>query len=212
MITSSTRRAVLVVAVIAFFVSRAAAQSDQAFASALGQSPAGLATIADLKAKPQKPATTPPKAPSAPDAVWQKVLEAVKADGKFIAGAGPMPSMFSIQDSTGDPKANHAKQHITVVGMLNEEEQFEAMGVMLVAQTFKLDPKDGNTTVDQWAFEVDIYGEVGNAVHVVVIKSSDGKVISATPEKLNPADPKIQAQYDMMLKHWAERTPAGVQR
>ncbi|MEQ1918956.1 MAG: hypothetical protein ABL955_07125 [Elusimicrobiota bacterium] len=209
MITLSLRRAGLAAAVIASLSLRASAQSDAAFASALGEAPAGLATMAQLKTKPQKPAAVPVKPPSAPDAVWEKVLETVKKDGVYRAEAGPMPGMFSIEDSSGDVKANHTMQGITVLGLLNEEEKFEPMGVMLISQDFKLDTKSGNMNVDQWAFEVDVYGQVENAVRIVVVKSPDGKTVSATPEKLNPADPKIQAQYDTMLKHWAERKPKG---
>ena len=210
MIHSSLRRAGLAVAVIASLSFRAAAQSDASFASALGEAPSGLATLAQLKAKPQKPAAPQVKPPTASDAVWQKVLEAVKKDGKYTPEAPPiMPGSFSLEDTTGDPKADHTTQTITVLGLLNEEEQFEAMGVMIVIQDFKIDPKNGNMTADQWAFETDVYGEVANAIHIVVVKSPDGKTVSTTPEKLNPSDPKIQAQYDAMLKHWAERKPKG---
>jgi len=209
MITLSLRRAGLAAAVIASLSIHASAQSDSAFATALGAIPSGLATMAQLKTKPQRPDAPAVKPPSASDAVWQKVLETVKNDGVYKPEAGQMPGMFTIEDSAGDVKANHTMQAISAVGLLNEEEKFELMGVMLIIQDFKLDAKSGNMTVDQWAFEVDVYGQVGNAVHVVVVKSPDGKTVSATPEKLNPADPKIQAQYDTMLKHWAERKPKG---
>lgn len=209
MITLSLRRAGLAAAVIASLSLRASAQSDAAFASALGEIPSGLATLAQLKAKPQKPAAPAVKPPSAPNAVWQKVLETVKNDGVYKAEAGQMPGMFTIEDSAGDAQADHTMQGITVLGLLNDEEKFEPMGVMLIIQDFKLDAKSGNMTADSWAFEVDVYGQVGNAVHIVAVKSPDGKTVSATPEKLNPADPKIQAQYDTMLKHWAERKPKG---
>ena len=209
MIHSSLRHAAPLLVLLSALPLRAVAQSDAAFASALGEAPAGIATLAQLKAKPQKPAAPTVKPPSAPDAVWQKVLEAVKNDGKYKPESGPMPGMFTIEDTVGDAKADHSMQGITVLGLLNDDEKFEAMGVMLILKDAKLDAKSGNMSVDQWAFEVDIYGEVGNAVHIVSIQTPDGKIVSSTPEKLNPADPKIQAQYDAMLKHWAERKPKG---
>ncbi len=209
MITLSLRRAGLAAALIASLSIHASAQSDAAFASALGETPSGLATLAQLKAKPQKPAAPTVKPPSAPDAVWQKVLETVKKDGEYKPEAGQMPDMFVIEDSSGDEKADHTLQAISVLGQLNDDEKFEPGAVMLVIQDFKLDTKTGNMTGDSWAFKVDVYGQVGNAVHVVIVKSPDGKVVSATPDKLDPADPKIQAQYDTMLKHWAERKPKG---
>lgn len=208
MIPSYMRRALLVLAVIAFIISRASAQSDAAFSAALQAGAPSPAQFAQLKAKPRKPAA-PPAAPSAPEAVWQKVLETVKRDGEYKPGVGPMPSVFSIDDSTGDPKAAHVENSIAVLGMINDDEQFEAMGAIFVVKSFTIDPKDGNWRIDQWMFMTDIYGEVGDGGHAVVIQTPDGKTVTAVPEKLNPSDPKIQKQYDAMLKHWAERTPKG---
>ena len=204
----SLSRAALAAAVISSFGVRAAAQSDAAFASSLGEAPSGLAAMARFKAKPQKPAAAP-KPPAANDAVWQKVLETVKRDGVYKPGAGPLPGAFTIDDSTGDPKGAHVEHSVAVLGMVNEEELFEAMGAIFVVKSYTIDPKDGNWRVDQWMFMTDIYGEVGDGGHGLVIQTPDGKTLSATPEKLNPADPKIQAQFNAMLKHWAERAPKG---
>lgn len=209
MITSSLRRAGLAVAVIASLSLRAAAQSDAAFASALGETPSGIATVTKLKAKPQKPAAPEVKPPSAPDAVWQKVLEAVKTDGKYRPQTGQMPGSFSLEDVDGDAKADHTTYNIIVLGMLNEEEQFQAMGAMLIVTEFKLDPKSGNFTLDQWGFETDIYGQVADIGQGTVVKTPDGKVVSTSHATIDPADPKIQAKFDSVLKHWAERKPKG---
>lgn len=208
MIPSYLRRALLVLAVIAFIVSRASAQSDAAFSAALQAGAPSPTQFAQIKAKPQKP-VAPPTAPSAPEAVWKKVLETVKRDAEYKPGVGPMPSLFSIEDSTGDPKGEHVKQAISVLGMLNEEEQFVAMGVIMVFAESKLNAKDGNYHVEQWVFQTDIYGDVGEAAHGVIIMSPDGKPLGSKRSALDPADPKIQKRYDAMLKHWAERTPKG---
>ncbi len=210
MIPSYLRRALLVLAVIAFVIARASARtgSDAAFSSALTEGAPLPAQFAALKAKPRKPAA-PPAAPSAPEAVWQKVLETVKRDAEYTPGAGPMPSAFSIEDSTGDPKGAHVKHAITVLGMINDEEQFEAMGAIIVFMESKLNAKDGNYHVEQWMFQTDIYGDVGDVGHGVIVKSPDGKPLGSTNSALDPADPKIQKQYDALLKHWAERTPKG---
>jgi len=208
MIPSTVRRALLVLAVIAFLVSRASAQTDAAFAAALQQGAPTAVQFAQAKAKPQKPAPAP-KAPVAADAVWQKVLETVKRDGVYKPGEGPLPSAFTIDDSTGDPKAAHVERSVAVLGMINDDEQFEAMGAIFVVKSYTLDPKDGNWRVDQWMFMTDIYGEVGDGGHGLVIQTPDGKTVSAVPEKLSPSDPRIQAQYDAMIKYWAERAPKG---
>lgn len=208
MIPYSIRRALLVLAAAAFMISRAAAQTDAAFSSALQAGAPSPAQFAKIRAKPQKPAPAP-KAPAANDAVWQKVLETVKRDGVYKPGAGPLPGAFTIDDSTGDPKAAHVERSVAVLGIVNDEELFEAMGAIFVVKSYTLDPKDGNWRVDQWMFMTDIYGEVGDGGHVVVVQTPDGKTVSATPEPLNPADPRIQTQLDAMLKHWAERAPKG---
>lgn len=158
----------------------------------------------EAKAAPQKPAAGP-KAPSAPEATWAKIVAAVKKDGKYKPEAGMMPGRFSLEDSTGDVKGDHTVQSISFLGMLDEDEKFEALGAMLVIKVYTLDPKDGNFHIDMWMFQTDVYGEVANAGHGVLVTSPDGKTVSQTPDQLNPADPKIQAQYDLMLKHWAER-------
>lgn len=207
---SPLRRAGVLALVVVSVGLRASAQgSDARFAAALD--PHDLQVPAQLRALPQRPvpgAAAKPKGPVANDAVWQKVLETVKRDGKYKAGMGGfVPATFSIEDTNGDAKADHQTRGITFLGMINDDEKFEAMGGMMVFMDFKLDPKDGNFHVEQWLFEVDLYGEVQNAGHGVVITTADGKKISATPEKLNPADPKVQAQYDSMLKYWAERQP-----
>ena len=205
--TLSLRRAGIALVVVAAVSIQAAASSDDAFSSDLGDIRAPLATAGKSKAKPQIPAA--PKAPSAPDAVWRKVLEAVKNDGQYRPEAGQMPGAFSLSDVVGEPKGDRVVWKIAVLGMLNEDEQFEAMGAILVAKEYTLDAKDGNWHIDQWLFQTNIYGDVMNAGHGVVIQSPDGKPVSAVPDQLNPADPKIQAQYDAMLKHWAERKPEG---
>ncbi len=211
MIPSPLRRAALVLAIVAFLVVRAAAQtgSDAAFASALEQGAPSFATMAQAKGRRQKPVTPAPKALSAPKDVWEKVLETVKTDGKYRPGNFLMPGSFSIEDSTGDPKTDSTMRRITVLGMINEEDQFEAMGAMIVAVEAKLDPTDGNLHVDNWMFSTDIYGEVGEIAHGTVIKSPDGKIVGTKRETVDPADPKTKAQFDAMLKYWAERTPKG---
>lgn len=207
MTTSTLRRALLVLAVVAFAISRASAQTDAAFAASLQAGAPTAVQFAETKAKPQKPAAPQAKAPSAPDAVWAKVLETVKRDGKYTPGSAIAPGAFTIEDTTGDPKGDHMTFGISVLGMLNDEEQFEALGALLVTMEFKLDPKDGNWHIEQWIFQTDIYGEVGEVANGTITKSPDGKVLGTSHSAMSQNDPRIQAQYDAMLKHWAERQP-----
>ncbi|MBI2386328.1 MAG: hypothetical protein HYV14_09990 [Elusimicrobia bacterium] len=207
MIPSPLRRALLLLAVAAFLITRAAAQNaDAAFASALREGAPSFARIAQFKAKPRKPVPQT-KGPSASEAVWAKVLETVKRDGKYRPDSAFAPGSFSIEDTVGDPKADHSTQGISVFGMLNDEERFEALSVMLVFRDHKLDPKDGNWHIEQWLFQTDVYGEVAELAAGTVIKTQDGKVVGTTRSAISPSDPKVQARYDAMLAHWAERKP-----
>lgn len=196
----------MILLLLALLAVPASANPDADFAASLTQGAPTAVQFARVKAKPQKPAAAPAKAPAADEAVWAKVIETVKRDGKYKPGNTRMPGSFSIEESTGDPKGDRSMRGISVLGMINEDEQFEAMGAVLVVVKFKVGA-DGNTTADQWVLQTDIYGEVGNAAHITAINDPAGKTLSVAPEKLNPTDPKIQAQYDSMLKHWAERKP-----
>lgn len=203
MITASLRRAAPLLALLAALPIRASAQSDAAFAAALGQIAAPLAAAAKSKAKPQKPAA--PKAPSAPDAVWQKVLEAVRNDGTYTPQLGPMPGSFTLEDFTGDLKAEYAMQGVKFVGRLNKDGKFEAAGAVLVSNKASLSPKDGSFNIDHWIIMTDVYGQVAMANHATAVRTPAGITVPAAKSNLSSAE--VQAQYDAMLKHWAERKP-----
>jgi len=192
---------------------RASAQTagDEAFNAAYGKVPTA-ATMAQLRAQPQRPAPPVPaapavKPPAAADDVWAKVIEKVKKDGRFTAGADPLPSDFTIEEVVGDEKADHASHVISFMGEINDDGLFEAMGALIVLRDYKIDPKDGNFRIDSWMFMTDVHGQVFNAVHMVSVETPAGEPVSNTPEKLSPADPRLQAQLDSMLKHWSERKP-----
>jgi len=210
----SFRRALLVLAVISLLISRASAQTtgEAAFNSELSRIKALLAQAEISKSKSQKPAASAPQQPKAPDAVWAKVLETVKNDGEYTPEMGPMPALFSIEDSTGDPTGTHTGPHednsIMIMGTINEQGQFVAMGAMILTAVRTAAP-NGNWRDEQWMFQTNIYGEVEQAGGAVMILDPDGKVLSQTPLNLAPTDPRIQTKYEAVLKHWAERKPKG---
>jgi len=208
--TSSLRRAGLLAAVAALLPVSAAAQSDAAFAAALQQGAPTPAQFAQVKKKARKPAepAPAPKATSADEALWAKALETVKRDGKYKEGNVLMPGSFSIQESSGDPKGEFSKRAISVLGMINDEELFEPMGAVIVLVEAKRDPATGNVNLEQWMFQTDIYGEVGDFVFSTTTMSPDGKPLAPTRSEKDPADPKVKTKLDAMLKHWAERKPS----
>lgn len=199
---------------VTFAAPSPAESGDASFANALteiqgtvvpkAQEQRGAATKPHVPAKP--PVT--PAAITAPDAAWKKIIELVKKDGMFKAGNPLSPSTFSIETSTGDPKADHSKRMIAFVGMLNDEEQFEAMGAMMMVMTFTLDAKTGNFNVDQWLFEIDLYGEVTDQAHMTGVMTPEGKPLAPpTPDKVAAGDAKIKTAYDAETKFWSERSP-----
>jgi hypothetical protein len=199
----------LALSLITLLSLRASAQTgDAAFASAFAAAPSA-ATMAQLRAAPQRPAPAAPaaKPPSAPDDVWAKIVETVKKDGKYKAGADPLPSAFTIEDVAGDAKADHTSNTASFVGEINDDGLFEAMGALFLVREFKLDPKDGNWHVDQWMFMTNVHGEAFNAMHANIIETPAGDNVSTAPDKLTVADPRLKAKYDSMLKYWAERKP-----
>lgn len=203
MITFSLRRAGPAVAVIASLSIRAAAQGEADFFGAL----AAIPYATQRRQIPQKPLVLPVQAPSAPSDVWTKVLEVMKTAGEYAPGNGQRPDIFTITDVTGDTKADHVKRVFTVPGKFNKDGQFEAMSAVFVILEFKLDAKDGNWHIDRWMVTSDIYGEVTQAVHMPAVVSPEGEQLhdSEPNVKPEPDNSEIQAQYDAMLKYWAER-------
>lgn len=181
-----------------------AQSSDDAFGAALRGVQA--APPPGVKAKPQRPAPAAAKPLVAPDAVWAKVLATVKKSGKFNPSPlGLMPDTFSIKDVTGDPKGANTTVEIQVVGVINDDDKFEAMGAALTTRTTTVDAKTGNLVTEWWGVQTDIYGEVAQAGHGTVVTTADGKPVSQTPEEVAATDPRVKTQFDAMLKHWAER-------
>lgn len=171
------------------------------FAAAL-PTPAQMAAV---KAAAKKPAA--PKAPAAAEDAWQKIVEAVKKDGKYEPGEGFNPSVFTLETTDGDPAAAHTVRTVSFLGMLDEKGLFHALGAVLIEQAFTLDAKTGNWTVDQWVFETDVYGEAVNGGHAVIEQSPEGKVLSANPEKIAPSSPQVHARYQSMIASWAGSRP-----
>ena len=187
-----------------------AESADAAFTSALSEIRNAATTMVKhgnhLSKRPEQKAPPAPASPSANDAVWQKVVEAVKKDGKYKPGGPQTPARFTLEDVSGNPKADRTMRGISFLGMLNNEEQFQALGAIIVSMDHKLDAKTGNFTVDMWMFEVDVYGAVQDVSHGTMIQTPAGKPLSTTRDTTGPTDPASKTQYDAQLKFWSERS------
>jgi len=203
--------AALTAAAIAYGATSARAQVDMTGAGEI------LSGIRALKAQniqgPAKKAAPAPKAPaavqppSAPDASWQKILEAVKKSGKYTPEKPPRaPGMFVIEDVGGDKTADHTAESVTVFGLLNDDGQFEAAGAGFMSDEWKKGP-DGNWHVDRWIFQTDIYGTVEDAAHVQLILTPDEKPAGIKELPLKPTDPAIGQKFQAIIAHWAAPRP-----
>lgn len=180
------------------------------FSSALGeiQETAAKAKIqmAQVRVVPKRGASAPQAAlPAASDADWAKIVAKVQKDGKFKQGGFLSPAKFTLEEKTGDEKADHEMRAVQFLGTINDDEKFEAMSAIVVVMTYKLDPATGNFAAEQWMFEVDLYGQMTDMGHMTAVMSPDGKPVAPpTPDQgLKPGDPRLQQQFEAQIKFWA---------
>ncbi|MBI3565932.1 MAG: hypothetical protein HY079_12095 [Elusimicrobia bacterium] len=158
-------------------------------------------------AQKKAPSRAPAVLPSADDADWAKIIEQLKSKGKYEAEEPPLkPGMFTLEDAVGDAKADHQAFKVRAVGMINDDELFEVIAVLLSGEDWKMGA-DGNWRMDTWVFEADVYGTVQSAVHIAAVVTPDLKPVSGGPEKISPSDPRIPAKYKSVIDHWAAKKP-----
>lgn len=187
--------------------SRAAAET--VFAQAVIDSAAIQSAIGNLKraqAEAAPPSEVP--APTASESDLKKLLDAVKANGKYVPqnAAQRKPGTFTLEESSGDLKADHTSDSVQVAGILNQKRLFEAKMATIKSEDWKL-AEDGSLTGDVWMFMLDIQGSLGAVAHGTVHMKQDGTVIAVDNDNLNPADPRIKTKLDAVVAHWAATKP-----
>ena len=70
-----------------------------------------------------------------------------------------------------------------------------------------IDATDKNWHIDQWIYNVDLYGEVTQVTRATTVKTANGQVIENSPEVLDNANPTAQAKYKALIKFWSEFQP-----
>lgn len=202
MISSSLRRAGLLLAAIASLSIQAVAQTDAAFAAALGKIPSGLATMAQLKTKPQKPATDPVLGPPAPHAAWMQILTVAREYGEYKEPTGPEElGEWSITDDIEDPKSEFRQMSLTIIGRPLGATNI-AIGVAFFT-AMKLTATTSEVRAETWTFATDYLGRVKEASYQSATKTLDGKIVLVPSKNLDIADPKTAAQYDAIIKYWS---------
>jgi hypothetical protein len=155
---------------------------------------------------PAKNAAAKAVPPSADDAAWRKIVDLVKKKGKYAPQNFPTPGQFSLEDVGGDKNADHAEEHVTFFGIMNDDELFEAAGAGLMSDDWKKGP-DGNWRVDRWLFQVDVYGTVQDVAHYLMVMTPDLQPAGIKEDPLKPADPRIGQKFAASVAHWAAVRP-----
>ena len=183
-------------------------QVDGALAS-IRQAQAQTKKAPKAKPKPkpeQEPKDAPePVGPSAPEQAWQKIVEAIRANGDFRAEKSMfIPARFGFRDVRGDEKGDHSVEHAGIVGTMNEAGLFEAKAGEFISEDWKLGP-DGGWNVDKWLIATDIYGTVKDAAHTSIVKTADKKDVSAKDNKVAPDGPDLAAKFKSVIGYWAAK-------
>lgn len=179
----------------------ASAQTDADFASALGETPAGPATMTQLKTQPQRPAAaTITEVPTAPADAWKKILDKVKRDG--VKGADKDFFTQSLTVFSGDRARGYEVHRVTVF--------FSAINLKVVGVEFAhelgtlLWTQDLMGT-DHWDILVNSSGVAGQAIYEQSTYEPGTSRVPGTPAVVDLADPRVKANFDKMIAFWASR-------
>lgn len=180
----------------------ATAQTDAAFASALGETPAGLATMAQLKTQPQRPAAaTQDMVPTAPADAWKKILDKVKRDGVKRADEDFFTQSLSV--FSGDRARGYEVHRVTV--FFSASQNLKVVGVEFVHEQGTLLWTQDLMGTDHWDILADYSGKAGHAIFEQSTYEPGASRIPGTPTVVDLADPRVKASFDKMIAFWASR-------
>lgn len=176
----------------------AAAQSDAAFASALGKLPSGLATMAQLKTAPQAPAQDPVLGPPVAHDDWMAIINLMRAEAEYEAPEpGTTLSKWSLTDS------NPEYRQMDIVFFGRPQGTFIAIGAAFFVAV-KITELPNELRAETWIFTTDYLGRMKAASFQSATKAADGKITEYPLKELDFADPKVAARFDAIIKHWSE--------
>lgn len=195
--------AVALAAVISALALPAAAQSDAGFAAALGKSPSGLATMAQLKTVSQAPAEAKAKGPAVPAGAWKEMLTKAMRDGRRESESS---DSRWLQETVGDPDGEHTTRLLIVFLVLDDNDRIVTDGGALTLATFTWAPTFGGMLISEsWEVYLSDSGEVIQAA--IVTRSGNPKrgydVLSTVMVDL--ADPRVKVRLDEMFQRWSAR-------
>ncbi|PIR18194.1 MAG: hypothetical protein COV48_07805 [Elusimicrobia bacterium CG11_big_fil_rev_8_21_14_0_20_64_6] len=201
MINFPIRRAVLAVLAVAALSLPVAAQTDAAFAAALGKIPSGMATLAQLKTTPQKPAAA--QGPAAPAAVWQKVFHTVLRYGTRSAVPGTLGFSYLLKETFTTPDDHHISQSVNFLGVPAADGTVGVVAALFIATERYYDPNTNEGRIESSVFEADGAGKLKSAFHRTTIMTASGTTAGA-PVNLDLAAPATSDEFSAFLEWWSK--------
>jgi hypothetical protein len=200
MMMPTLRRAVSAAAAAAVLSIPAAAQSDAAFAAALGRLPSALATMAQLKTAPQAPAAAKAKGPAVPAAAWKKLLGKVRAQGTF-SGSGAV-ILQSLNAMRGPQKDDHTTYSVTISLSPNADGALVVQEAAIGVTEFALMEDSDIFTATQWTFVLSASGEVTQAMSADALGNYEIGFRSGRPRDLDLADSEVKTRVEEAVAFW----------
>lgn len=197
MIMNSIGRVSLVSAAIAVSAFRAAAQTDAAFASALGDIPSGLATMAELKTEPQRPVG------AGLSAEWLKTIAAVRKSGACVTEPNTPLVTCQLEDTVEE---NYGRMiyHISITGVIATDGTFK----MTSAQMTNTRMASGEPNLYVWNVKIyhlsiDASGEPTKRLMDQYFENIDGSI--EVKFKSKEVGVLGRLQVGAALVHWSRR-------
>lgn len=205
---SALRRSGLLLAVAASLSLRASAQSDAAFASALGRLPSGLAVLARLKTASQAPAPAQVQGPIAPAALWTKVFDNAKAYGEVTHPDGPLSISYGIdQKLTFKPNLHEQLFSMDFLARSDESGRILPVAGLFTVVEAVYKPATKQTTRHSWVFETNGSGRLTSAKRYfsTFTKSAGGETTRTdAPVEIMALDAELTTEaFTAMLEFWA---------
>lgn len=198
-------RAVLAAAALSL---PASAQSDAAFASALGKLPSGLAAMAQLKTAPQAPAPAQVQGPAAPADVWKKVSNNALSYGEPARTEGSDLIAYKISEELVIKKGAHLlTQSLNFLVLPVGNGKFRAAGALFIVTEIVYTAETKQAVRESWVFEVSGSGRLTSAQHDVTTFTEipNGKPTKTeSPVEILALDAELTAkQFTAMLEYWS---------
>lgn len=193
--SSPLRRAALAAAAVSVLSFPAAAQNDAAFAASLGKPLAGLATMAELKTRPQIIAVqAPAQGPAVPQAEWRKVLEVIRLQGKRKVDSQSFARL------AGDPKGLHITYSAMVFLEENSDGEIAAHTAALGLTRYIPIPGTDRFQAQGWTI---LLTPTGTVTEAQFAEYTGNRAVGFTPtrtQNVSLADPAVKARIDEIVK------------